>query len=139
MSIWEAEKVNDISGLWTYMSFGMSFGDGRIYPDSKVHGANMGPIWGRQDPGGPHVGPMNFAIWARFRELNHHWFRQWFVDKRRQAMIHNNVDFQEWDSMRIYAIEFKEMLVKSTFAVWLLMGSAGAPSTNIIIIVISSI
>ena len=33
------------------------------YPDSKVHGANMGPIWGRQDPGEPHVGPMNFAIW----------------------------------------------------------------------------
>ena len=32
-------------------------------PDSKVHGANMGPIWGRQDPGGPHVGLMNFAIW----------------------------------------------------------------------------
>ena len=32
-------------------------------PDSKVHGANMGPIWGRQDPDGPHVGPMNFAIW----------------------------------------------------------------------------
>ena len=32
-------------------------------PDSKVHGANMGPIWGRQDPGGPHVGPMNSAIW----------------------------------------------------------------------------
>ena len=22
----------------------------------------MGPIWGLQDPGGPHVGPMNFAI-----------------------------------------------------------------------------
>ena len=32
-------------------------------PDSKVHGANMGPTWGRQDPGGPHVGPMNLAIW----------------------------------------------------------------------------
>ena len=30
---------------------------------SKVHGASMGPIWGRQDPGGPHVGPMNSAIW----------------------------------------------------------------------------
>ena len=28
-----------------------------------VHGANMGPIWGRQDPGGPHFRPMNFAIW----------------------------------------------------------------------------
>ena len=32
-------------------------------PDSKVHGANMGPIWGWKDPGGPHVGPMNVAIW----------------------------------------------------------------------------
>ena len=34
------------------------------HPDSKVHGANMGLILGRQDPGGPHVGPMNFAIWV---------------------------------------------------------------------------
>ena len=34
------------------------------YPDNKVHGANMGPIWGRQDPGGPDVGPMNFATWV---------------------------------------------------------------------------
>ena len=42
-------------------------------PDSKVHGSNMGPIWGRQEPGGPHVllapdgphvGPMNFVIWG---------------------------------------------------------------------------
>ena len=33
-------------------------------PDSKVPGANMGPIWGRQGPSGPHVGPMNFAIWV---------------------------------------------------------------------------
>ena len=33
-------------------------------PESKVHGANMGPIWGRQDPDGPHVGPLNFAIWG---------------------------------------------------------------------------
>ena len=35
-----------------------------IYPDTKVNGANMGPIWGRQDPGGLHVGPMDFAIWV---------------------------------------------------------------------------
>ena len=35
----------------------------RHNPDSKVHGANMGPIWGQQDPGGPHVGPMDLAIW----------------------------------------------------------------------------
>ena len=31
-------------------------------PDSKVHVANVGPTWGRQDPGVPHVGSMNSAI-----------------------------------------------------------------------------
>ena len=41
---------------------GKVLADGNI-PDSKVHRDNMGPIWGREDPGGPHVGPMNFAIW----------------------------------------------------------------------------
>ena len=33
-----------------------------MYPDSKVQEAYMGPTWGRQDPGGTHVGPMNLAI-----------------------------------------------------------------------------
>ena len=41
-------------------------------PDSKVYGANMGPIWGRQDPGGPHVGPMNLAIWGRIWKIVSH-------------------------------------------------------------------
>ena len=31
-------------------------------PDSKVHGANMGPNWVLSDPVGPHVGPMKLAI-----------------------------------------------------------------------------
>ena len=35
-------------------------------PDSKVHGAIMESIWGRQDPGGLHVGPVKFAIWDEF-------------------------------------------------------------------------
>ena len=34
------------------------------HPDSKVHGANMGPTWGRQNSCGPHVGPMNLDIWV---------------------------------------------------------------------------
>ena len=38
--------------------------------DSKVHGAKMGPISGQQDPGGPHVGPMNFVIWVG-RSIRH--------------------------------------------------------------------
>ena len=33
-------------------------------PDSKVHGANMGPTWVLSSPGQPHVGPINLAIWA---------------------------------------------------------------------------
>ena len=32
-------------------------------PDNSVHGANMGPIWDRKGPGGPHVGPINLDIW----------------------------------------------------------------------------
>ena len=33
----------------------------------KVNGAKMGPIWGWQDPGGPHVGRKNLAIWSQDR------------------------------------------------------------------------
>ena len=32
------------------------------FPDSNVNVANMGPTWILSAPGGPHVGPMNFAI-----------------------------------------------------------------------------
>ena len=39
-------------------------------PFSKVHWANMGPIWGRQDPCGPHDSPMNLAIWDRTATVN---------------------------------------------------------------------
>ena len=36
-------------------------------PDSKVHGANMGPTWFLSAPDGPHVGSMNLAI----RDITH--------------------------------------------------------------------
>ena len=54
---WTCQDISTVSGPW----FGVA---SQTFPDSKVHGANMGPIWGWQDPGGPHVGPMNFAIWV---------------------------------------------------------------------------
>ena len=41
------------------------------YPDSKVHGAKMRPIWDREDLGWPHVGHMNFAIWVATADS--HW------------------------------------------------------------------
>ena len=34
------------------------------HPNSKVHGAHMGPTWVLSAPDGPHVGPMNLAIRA---------------------------------------------------------------------------
>ena len=33
-----------------------------IYPDSEVHGTNMGSIWVWQDPDRPHVGHRNLTI-----------------------------------------------------------------------------
>ena len=33
-----------------------------VYPDSKVHGDNMGPTWVLSAPDGPHAGLMNLAI-----------------------------------------------------------------------------
>ena len=50
----------------THVAIDMNGGDNIANPDSKVHGANMGSIWGRQDTDGPHVGPVNFAIWEAF-------------------------------------------------------------------------
>ena len=34
-----------------------------LFPDIKVHGANMGPTWVLSAAGGPHMGLMNLAIW----------------------------------------------------------------------------
>ena len=51
---------------------------GRANPDSKVHGAYMGPTWVLSTPGGSHVGLMNLAIWE-FLELywDHGVANQW--------------------------------------------------------------
>ena len=50
------------------------------YPENKVHGANMGSIWSRQDPGRPYIGPMNFAIWVAIAVLGSRAsvFMQWW-------------------------------------------------------------
>ena len=40
----------------------MTMSDNHGFPDSKVHGANMGPTWVLSAPDEPHVGPINLAI-----------------------------------------------------------------------------
>ena len=47
---------NEVWQLWA-----IEFGH-KLYPDSKVHGANMGPIWVLSAPDGPQVVPINLAI-----------------------------------------------------------------------------
>ena len=50
------------------------------FPDNKVHGANMGPIWDR-----PHVGPMNFAIWVTGRSWITPYNHQYVLTKLKQV------------------------------------------------------
>ena len=78
----------------------------KYYPDSKVQGANMEPIWGRQDPGRPHVG-LQWSLLSGYehnklhvvhtpyddRDLGHHWLKQWLVAWQHQAITWTNVDF----------------------------------------------
>ena len=53
------DLLNNYSSVyWLLVKFRLQWN-----PDSKIHGANIGPTWGRQDPGGLHVGHMNLAIW----------------------------------------------------------------------------
>ena len=59
-------------------------------PDSKIHGANMGPIWGRQDPGGPHVGFMNFAIWVELKWWGYYGFGWPFLVRYFDVETHVN-------------------------------------------------
>ena len=40
------------------------------YPDSKFHGANMGPTWVLSAPGGLQVGLMNLVIWIVLPEYS---------------------------------------------------------------------
>ena len=59
--IWHVCFYSDFSKIWILLLVHQL--NIKHPPENKVRGANMEPIWGRQDPDGPHVDPMNFAIW----------------------------------------------------------------------------
>ena len=74
------------------------------HPDSKVHGANMGPTWVLSAPDGPHVGPMNLAIrapaqanishycWAQAMATSvfiyYHIYSYWFINPNQSHQAH---------------------------------------------------
>ena len=66
-------------------------------PNSKVDGTNMGPIWGRQDPGGPHDGPMNFVVWAHFYQHGLTLIPAW---------ISNHLPCKVWDGITYPFLNF---------------------------------
>ena len=59
------------------------------YPNSKVHVAYMGPTWGRQDPGGHHVGPMNLAnrVWVKYYTNSLRTLYQWLNTRMWQLVL----------------------------------------------------
>ena len=73
---------------------------------SKVHGANMGPIWGRQGTGGPHVGPMNIAIWQVI-----FWSGDDLAPGRRQAITWDHVD-ASYDAICCHCAKMNDKYIK---------------------------
>ena len=61
----ESNDVERFQMIFFFFSFFLYRGTRSLsYPDSKVHGANMGPTWVLSAPDGPHDGFMNLAIWV---------------------------------------------------------------------------
>ena len=60
----------------------------------------MGPTWGRQDPVGPHVGPMNVAIWVAIYENMHH-PPQWMSGMFDTYTLHNTSHYRSYLSSRL--------------------------------------
>ena len=83
-------------------------------PNSKVHGANMGPIWGRQDLGGPHVDPMNLAIWVSMMDvLRVWWFAEAMLDRRGKIPV----EYQQRKYNKITILSSNTTFCKSKLAV----------------------
>ena len=68
------------------------------YPDSKIHGANVGTTWGRQDPGGPHVGHTNLAIWIPYIQTI-------ILGKYTLGWLHDVNTRQRWAECNIMSVE----------------------------------
>ena len=75
--------------LYTQWSIPSCLVEGRgihKYPDSKFHGANMGPTSVLSAPDGPHIGPMNLAIRV-YHDLNLHSLSFFFMNQKPKADV----------------------------------------------------
>ena len=59
-NITHQKLMNDVTSMELMTGYGPV--ESHLFPDSKVHGAKMGPAWVLSAPDGSHVGPMALAI-----------------------------------------------------------------------------
>ena len=99
--------------------------------DSKVHEAYMGPTWGRQDPGGPHVGPVNLAIWVALDDVKKYVFTcrpKWkriaiFNSCIREWIYEFSVKTLVWYISLLFILDLKqttESSIHRTYSQWML-------------------
>ena len=94
----------------------------------KVRGANMGPIWGRQDPGGPRVGPMNFATWETLVPrvgASSYIHRYWWV-----SLFFLHLILVCGTLLLIYKLKTQHLTITVCIALWI---AIYIPSSNIAI------
>ena len=99
-------------------------------PDSKVHGANMGPTWVLSAPDGPHVGPWTLLS----GELYFGYIVSAFV---RFTYLYSH-DRPGANDVRGYE-GYWRLLVKTYISVWSILGASGIPREFLIIGTIKSI
>ena len=101
-------------------------GNAGLKLDNKVHGATMGPTWGREDPGGPHVGPMNLAIWEALASCSSN-FNSWGRNKPgfniSTFSVHMNLHCND-KTVMVPSYLFKGDLYIYTFEKWHLYSEA---------------
>ena len=64
MSIWQVRMLVFIMKMFTWNMICRIVAIAAYFPRLQGSWGQHGAVWGRQDPGGPHVVPMNFATWV---------------------------------------------------------------------------
>ena len=62
----------------------------------------MGPTWGQQDPGGPHVGPMSVAIRGYMTLVPHYYLNQYLLENIFRWIVYEH--YQHEMKLKIYLL-----------------------------------
>ena len=113
------------------------------YPDSKVHGATVGPTWVLSAPDGPHVGPMNLAIWIAISIHVGHFggylhdpiqVNLWDYISIAEDIINRDMLLSVTDLYAIYGCFFRsDLTILITSMDWFPMGDASLPDNFCIV------